>query len=252
MAYSYDADDRLSSDNYDPNGNTILSGGVADVYDFENHMIQKGAVVIVYDGDGNRVSETVGGVTTKYLVDTANSTGYAQVVDELQNGTVSRTYSFGLERISETQSINGTTTTRFYGYDGQGSVRQLTSSTGVVTDRYDYDTFGNLINSSGSTPNNYLFAGEQFAPALGVYYNRARYLNTPTGRFWSIDTNEGSRQSRTSRSRCLLRAERRRWRMHLVFVWGFYAGQVAHKIVPPTAHHVIILSTVPVVLVRQQ
>jgi RHS repeat-associated protein len=37
----------------------------------------------------------------------------------------------------------------------------------------------------------YLFAGEQFDPALGLYYNRARYLNTTTGRFWSMDTYEG-------------------------------------------------------------
>src|SRR5690349_3601973 len=27
---------------------------------------------------------------------------------------------------------------------------------------YDYDAFGNLIHSTGTTPNNYLFAGEQF------------------------------------------------------------------------------------------
>ena len=50
---------------------------------------------VVYDGDGNRVSETVGSVTTKYLVDTNNPTGYAQVVDELQNGAVTRSYSYG-------------------------------------------------------------------------------------------------------------------------------------------------------------
>ena len=43
---------------------------------------------MVYDGDGNRVSETVGNVTTNYLVDTQNPTGYAQAVDELQNGAV--------------------------------------------------------------------------------------------------------------------------------------------------------------------
>ena len=72
------------------------------------------------------------------------------------------------------------------------SVRQLTNSTGAVTDTYDYDAFGNLINSTGSTPNNYLFAGEQFDPALGLYYNRARYLNTATGRFWSMDSYEGN------------------------------------------------------------
>jgi RHS repeat-associated protein len=59
----------------------------------------------------------------------------------------------------------------------------------VVT--YDYDAFGNLIHSTGSTPNNYLFAGEQFDPDLNLYYNRARYLNTSTGRFWSADTFEG-------------------------------------------------------------
>ena len=59
----------------------------------------------------------------------------------------------------------------------------------VVT--YDYDAFGNLIHSTGTTLNNYLFAGEQFDPDLNLYYNRARYLNVSTGRFWSVDTDEG-------------------------------------------------------------
>jgi len=190
--YSYDADDRLGSDSYDADGNTINSLGIGNVYDFESHMITHGTVAMVYDGDGNRVSETVGGVTTSYLVDTQNPTGYAQVVDELQGGTVSRTYSYGLERISETQTLNSVLTMSFYGYDGHGSVRQLTNSAGAVTDSYDYDAFGNIVNQTGSTPNNYLFAGEQYDPAVGLYYNRARYLNTTTGRFWSMDTQEGS------------------------------------------------------------
>ena len=197
-AYTYDADDRLSSDQYDPNGNTTLSGGVSDAYDFENHLVQKGAVAITYDGDGNRVSETVGGVTTNYLVDTANPTGYAQVVDELQNRAVTRTYAYGLERISENQILSAIWTPSFYGYDGHGSVRQLTNSAGAVTDTYDYDAFGNLVNSTGSTPNNYLFAGEQYDPALGLYYNRARYLNTTTGRFWSMDNAEGTQRQPAS------------------------------------------------------
>jgi RHS repeat-associated protein len=193
--YTYDADDRLGSDQYDADGNTTNSGGTADAYDFENHMTQHGLVTLVYDGDGNRVSEAVGGTTTNYLVDTQNPTGYAQVVDELQTGTVARTYSFGLERISETQTLNSVLTPSFYGYDGHGSVRQLTNSAGAITDSYDYDAFGNLINQTGSTPNNYLFAGEQYDPALTLYYNRARYLNTTTGRFWSMDDDEGDDDS---------------------------------------------------------
>lgn len=128
------------------------------------------------------------------MMDTANPTGYAQVVDELQSGTVSRTYSYGLERIDENQVLNSSWTASFYSYDGHGSVRQLTNSAGAVTDNYDYDAFGNLINSTGSTPNNYLFAGEAYDSALGLYYNRARDLNTQTGRFMSMDTVEGDTQ----------------------------------------------------------
>ena len=85
-AYTYDADDRLGSDTHDSDGNTINSVGIANTYDFENHMIAHGGVTVVYDGDGNRVSETAGGLTTNYLVDTQNPTGYAQVVDEYKAG----------------------------------------------------------------------------------------------------------------------------------------------------------------------
>jgi RHS repeat-associated protein len=188
---NYDANDRTSTDPYDANGNLLNAGSASNVYDFENRLVQSGAVKLVYDGDGNRVSETVAGVTTKYLVANQNLSGYAQVVDELQGTTVTRSYSYGLELISERQNIAGTPTTSFYGYDGHGSVRFLTSSTGAVTDTYDYDAFGNLLTQTGSTPNNYLFAGEQFDPVLGIYYNRARYYDQRQGRFWSMDRYEG-------------------------------------------------------------
>jgi len=188
---NYDSNDRVSTDSYDANGNTIVNSGQTNVYDFENRLVQRGGVKIVYDGDGNRVKETVAGVTTTYLVSDQNPTGYAQVLDEMQNGAVTRTYSYGLELINEHQNLSGTLTTSFYGYDGHGSVRFLTDSTGAITDTYDYDAFGNPISSTGTTPNNYLFAGEQFDLALGIYYNRARYYDQRQGRFWTMDTNEG-------------------------------------------------------------
>ncbi len=128
-------------------------------------------------------------VKTTYLVDTQNPTGYAQVITET-TGNTTQQYVLGLERVSE-RIAGGTTTTRFYDYDGHGSVRALTDTTGAVTDTYDYNAFGNLIHSTGNTPNNYLFAGEQFDPDLHLYYNRARYLNAPTGRFWTRDLLEG-------------------------------------------------------------
>jgi len=194
--FYYDANDRLTTDAYDSNGNTTNSGGLGYVYDFENRLIQKGGLTIVYDGDGNRVSKTAAGATTTYLVDDRNPTGYAQVVAENPPTNNAMAYIYGLERISRRRvfydTAKGWVNERIYFvYDGHGSVRALTDQTGAVTDTYDYDAFGNLIHSTGTTPNNYLFAGEQFDPDLGLYYNRARYLNVSTGRFWNMDTDEG-------------------------------------------------------------
>jgi RHS repeat-associated protein len=67
----------------------------------------------------------------------------------------------------------------------------LPAETARVVVTYDYDAFGNLLHQIGTTPNNYLYSGEQFDLDLHLYYNRARYLNTSTGRFWSADTFEG-------------------------------------------------------------
>ena len=55
---------------------------------------------------------------------------------------------------------------------------------------YDYDAFGNEVNSTGTTSNNYLYRGEQYDPDLGLYYLRARYYNPLTGRFMSRDPYE--------------------------------------------------------------
>ena len=46
-------------------------------------------------------------------------------------------------------------------------MRQLTNASGAITDAYDYDAFGNLIYRSGTTPNDYLYSGEQLDANLG-------------------------------------------------------------------------------------
>jgi len=190
---TYSPDDLLSTESYDLNGNVLSTGGRSFTYDSENRLIAMtgGAagsqVAIQYDGWGNRVAETINGATTRYLVDDLNPTGYPQVVEELVNGAVSRQYTNGLQRISENQTISGKWTPSFYGYDGMGNVRQLSNLAGTITDNYEYDAFGNMILSTGSTPNNYLYRGEQYDATLGMQYLRARYYNPVTGRFLSKD-----------------------------------------------------------------
>jgi RHS repeat-associated protein len=193
--FSFNPDDLVLSETYDANGNTLTTGGKVFTYDSENRLktMNGGAVSIVYDAFGNRVAKTANGITTKYLVeDDVNPTGLPQVVEEIVNGVVQREYTYGLQRIDENQLISNTWTPSFYGYDGGGTVRQLINLSGTVTDTYGYDAFGNLINSTGTTPNNYLYRGEQYDPDLGLYYLRARYYNPATGRFLSRDPLDGN------------------------------------------------------------
>ena len=184
---SYDPDDRLSTETYDANGNTLTTAGKTFAYDFENRLksMTEGTVTVTiqYDADGNRVAKTVNGVTTRYLVDDLNPTGYAQVVEEVTAGAVTRQYTYGLQRISQTQQIANTWTPAFYGYDGGGTVRLLTDSTGT----YDYDAWGNTVNTTGSTQNVYLYRGEQYDADLGLYYLRARVYNPAEGRLLTQD-----------------------------------------------------------------
>ncbi|MCE7980699.1 MAG: tandem-95 repeat protein [Caldilinea sp. CFX5] len=193
--YSYDANDRLLSDSYDDNGNTIASDGKSYAYDFENRLINfnNGEVTMVYDGDGNRVAKTVAGATTHYLVDDRNLTGYAQVLEEIAGGVVQRQYTYGLDLVSQRQEISGTREVSFYGYDGQGSVRTLMEQSGGDLHKYVYDAFGLLISSGGISSNIYLFVGEQHDSTLGTYYLRARFYDAPNGRFLTTDPVWGSR-----------------------------------------------------------
>jgi RHS repeat-associated protein len=103
---------------------------------------------------------------------------------------LSKVYAYGLDLIS--QRYNGSEI-RYFGYDGHGSTRFLTTDGSILSDTYTYDAYGTLIASSSGTPNNYLYCGEQFDPNLGFNYLRARYLKTDTGRFWTMDEFEGSR-----------------------------------------------------------
>jgi RHS repeat-associated protein len=198
---NFNADDELSTETFDNNGNTLTSGVRIFTYDSQNHMtsMTNGStmVTMTYDAFGNRVAKTANSITTRYLVeDDVNPTGLPQVMDEIVGGAVQRTYAYGLQRIDEYQVVNGAWTPSFYGYDGEGTVRQLVNSIGQVTDTYDYDAFGNIVNKTGPapssyTPNNFLYRGEQYDPDLNLYYLRARYMNPLTGRFMSRDPKPG-------------------------------------------------------------
>jgi len=194
QSFTYDANDRISGETFDTNGNTLTSGGHTFVYDFQDRLAQyDNTVGMVYDGDGNRVARTEGGVTHRYLIDDQTPTGYAQIAEELvPTEGVIRHYTYGTMRISQRRLIvSPNWELSYYGYDGGGSVRQLFNPSGVVTDTYAYDAFGNTVAHTGSALNEFLYRGEQFDSTLGAYYLRARYYRPQVGRFLTQDSDEG-------------------------------------------------------------
>jgi RHS repeat-associated protein len=189
MTYSYDANDQLSSDGYDLSGNTANFDGHTYTYDFEKRLKSKDGTTatLVYDGDGSRVAKTIGGVTTKFLVDDLNPTGYLQVLEEVSGGEVKVAYTYGTTGVS--QRRNGVT--NYYGYDAHGNVTFLADAAGMVTDTYDYDAWGTLVASSGTTQNTRMYVGEEFDPNLGLINLRARAYDPSRGRFPTLDPQMG-------------------------------------------------------------
>jgi RHS repeat-associated protein len=178
-------------------------------YDVENHLTNyNNTVFLTYNGDGMRVSKTVGATNIYYLLDDRNPSGYAQVLEEWRSTGIpglDKVYNYGLDLISQRQVAGGTVS--YYGFDGHGSTRFLTSTNGTITDTYTYDAYGTLIVSTGLTPNNYLYAGQQRDFDLGLDLNRSRYWNPGTGRFWTMDTFAGNNEDPLSLHKYLYGAD---------------------------------------------
>ncbi|NER00350.1 MAG: RHS repeat-associated core domain-containing protein, partial [Cyanothece sp. SIO2G6] len=223
--YTYDENDRLVSETtgeeviqytYDDNGNLIrknVEGSLEQTNYVWNHQDlliginatdasgQTKTIQYGYDAEGIRVSSTVDGVETRYLID--SNRPYAQVIEEYIGEGESRqtqvSYTYGLDLVSQDRGSDDL----FYHEDAHSGVRQLTDESGNITDVYDYDAYGNLIASATTSDNDYLYRGEQFDSDANLQYLRARYYDPSTGRFSSVDPFEGHLDQPISRHRYL-------------------------------------------------
>jgi RHS repeat-associated protein len=221
---TYDANGNTTSSLITDHGS--LGTNASDIYSFDNKLIRRTTadgktIDLTYNPDGHRLTKfiTQNGLTQRlvhYLTDANNPTGYAQVIEEkdpleASNNQLNKVHLYGHDLISSLITDHSALITEpiFYTYDGLGSVRSISNATGDLQETYDYDAYGTLIGlnkrnaSTGgleslNTENfnlatsSYLFTGEQYDSDLQMYFLRARYLNTNTGRFHSQDTYEGN------------------------------------------------------------
>jgi len=193
---------------YDDNGNVTdirrPDGQVVYDWDGENRLIgasitdSQGTrnIEYQYDPNGIRVATIIDSEETRYLIDANRE--YAEVLEEYNPSTGTPvTYVQGLNLISQNRDGNSS----FYLFDGHSGVRLLSDELGAATDTYNYDAYGSLLESTGSTENSYLYRGEQFDANVDLQYLRARYYDPNLGRFVSVDPFEGIPSQPRSRHR---------------------------------------------------
>jgi RHS repeat-associated protein len=138
-----------------------------------------------------RISSTAGGSTSRFVVDANRQ--LPTVLAELDGtGQVRADYTYGGNDLLS-QARGGATS--YYLADAQGSTRALLDASGATIDTYNYDAFGNLASSTGTTSNDYLFTGQQLDRGLGLYNLRAREYSPSIGRLTTRDTWAGSPMS---------------------------------------------------------
>jgi len=176
---------------YDSNGNTLTktvgSNTTSYAWDFENRLTSVtlpgsgGTVTFEYDPLGRRIYKSSSSGTSIYAYDGDNLIEEANI-----SGAV-------VARYTETQAIDEplaelrSSTTSYYEADGLGSISSLTNAAGAVANTYTYDSFGKQTASSGSLTNPFQYTAREFDVESGLYYVRARYLDSSTGRFLGED-----------------------------------------------------------------
>jgi RHS repeat-associated protein len=224
-SYSYDAANRLTGVSQnggaaapvtsDADGNTLSdSSGRTYTWDSQNRMAsctyQGQTTTFTYGSDGLRRSMTVGGITTYYAYDGT------MLVQEFQRNVqtgllnVTTTYMIGpmgpICRINETEQTEGyyppgnsstllsRGVTRWYVYDGLGSViAELDDNNNMTTSR-QYDVYGapragTLQGVAASSSQGYVGSLGHVTDQStgGLIYMQARYYDPGIGRFVSED-----------------------------------------------------------------
>ncbi|VAW47644.1 Rhs family protein, partial [hydrothermal vent metagenome] len=203
---TYDAGNRLLENDthrftYDNNGNMTqkvnkVTNDVTDyTYNVENQLVEiKINTVTIgqyfYDGQGRRIAKSASGVVKTYVYDQEDI-----LLEFDATNTLKAHYIHGLgidEAFSMRRDLNENTIIEnnekfYYHPDALGSIMDITDSTGLITQSYVYNSFGEIVQQVGALENPYTYTGREIDNESGLYYYRARYYDPSIGRFITED-----------------------------------------------------------------
>jgi YD repeat-containing protein len=132
---------------YDAYGDLLSDGVHTYTYDAALRLasVSDGVsmTTYAYNGDGDRVSQTLDGTLTTYVLDVASPLTMALAET---TGTETITYLRGLDLIAQSDG----TDTEYFLYDGLGSVRQLSNNSASILLSLSCDPYGSVYAESGA------------------------------------------------------------------------------------------------------
>ena len=205
--FSYDADGNLTDDarwhyTWDAENRLIAMESQAAAV---SAGVSKQRLDFAYDGQGRRVQKKVsnwnGAVyviasSTLFLYDGWN---LIAEMDALNSNAVVCTYVWGLDLSGSAQGAGGvsgllavtnSSATYATAFDGNGNVIGLVDmATGIKSATYDYNAFGETIQSDGvaSVANHFRFSTKYTDDETGLLYYGFRYYSSSVGRWLSKD-----------------------------------------------------------------
>jgi len=136
---------------------------------------------------GNRIAASANGVEKRYVLDLNNR--MSRVIAETDNaGNITARYVYGLGLISRFDP--GNNQHRFYHFNHRGDTVALSDTNGIITDRYAYDAYGQMVSDAANTTiQPFKFIGKYgvMEDSSSFYFMRARYYDAQVGKFLSED-----------------------------------------------------------------
>jgi RHS repeat-associated protein len=183
---------------HDDNGSLIDDGTNRYQYDFANRLrkvIRKsdnaGIAIYHYDAHNRRNERIVTNTASfddrvRYLYD-----GWQEIEEQRASSTQQYVYGMWIDELltldKDTNNDRAIDQSFFYHQDAKTYVTALTDSVAGVVERLTYDAYGKPSPAESKVGNAYFFTGRRFDGETGIYYFRARYLNTQQGRFIQRD-----------------------------------------------------------------
>jgi len=193
-AHTFDAASQIATAGflYDTRGRLTDDGSRTYTWDADSRLgsITEGATTTTYtyDAGGLRTSRTAGGATRKYVWNYALA--MTSISIERDGFGMDQRYFIHTPSGTLLYSIDAASNARtFYHFDEMGDTLFVTDDTGIVTGSYTYTPYGGLTASTGALDNPFTWQGMYGVMNEGnsLYYMRARYYDSVTGRFISRD-----------------------------------------------------------------